>query len=539
MDSSHDAKEDLMGKGSRRSDEHNPTIDKINSYVHTGESDIMSPQPKQSFRQTKWRWAALFFACFFLLGSYFCYDNPNALSSILKREVTHDGNNDIKYNQLYSVYSYPNVILPLIGGVLIDKIGLNFSIFLFSSLLVAGQGVFTVAGFMGTDDVSNNWPFIVAIAGRVIFGLGGESLNVCQSTVVSRWFIGKELSLALGLNISISRLGSVFNNYSMPPMADAISLGWALFFGFILCVISFICGVVLTFFETHANKVDNVDGGLKDDEKEEFHWSDIKKFSSSFWLIVANCLFTYIGLFCFNNISNDFFTTRYGFNQTEAGRITSNVFLISAFLAPIFGVVSDKIGHKVTFCITSTSALALCHALFIFIPSTNDKTYWGIIPIILMGLTYSIYVAALWPMVPLVVEANVVGSAYGLCTAIQNIGLALGPLMVGALTFKGDDPDNPDPDAYIWVNVSLGSFALLGVLSSIGLLISDKLYYKGILQKPSTSEEGENVDILTSPAPDHESRNLAAQEDGLKPYREDRNLRSKVKRSIARSSMAK
>jgi nitrate/nitrite transporter NarK len=286
---------------------------------------------------------------------------------------------------------------------------------------------------------------------------------VCQSTIVSRWFIGKELSLALGINISVSRLGSVFNNYSMPPIADATSLGFALLFGFFLCIISFICGGILTLFERHANKVDNEDGGLKDDEKEEFHWRDIKEFSLSFWLIAANCVFTYIGLFCFNNISNEFFQARYGFNDTQAARITSNVFLISAFLAPVFGVVSDKIGHKVTFCIISTFCLALCHLLFIIIPSSTAEapSYLGLIPIILMGLTYSIYVAALWPMVPLVVKPQVVGSAYGLCTAVQNIGLALGPLMVGALTFT-----QKGPDAYIWVNVALGSFALVGVFSS-------------------------------------------------------------------------
>lgn len=201
--------------------------------------------------------------------------------------MTHEAgtDSDFKYNQLYSVYSYPNVILPLMGGVLIDKIGLNFAIILFSSLLVLGQGVFTLSGYLGTDDQSDNIPFIVAMAGRLIFGLGGESLNVCQSTIVSRWFIGKELSLALGINISVSRLGSVFNNYSMPPLQEATSLGVALSFGLFLCVLSFFSGFVLTFFEKHAAKIDNESVDLREDEKEEFHWRDIKDFSVSFWLI--------------------------------------------------------------------------------------------------------------------------------------------------------------------------------------------------------------------------------------------------------------
>lgn len=205
----------------------------------------------------------------------------------MSKHVTNGSN--FKYNQLYSVYSYPNIILPLLGGVLIDKFGLTISILLFSSLLVLGQGVFTISGFLGVaSDGESIYPFVVAIIGRVIFGLGGESLGVCQSAIISRWFVGKELALAFGINISVSRLGSVFNNYSMPPLANATSLGWALFFGFVLCIISFISGVILIMFERHANKVDNEDGELKDDEKEEFHWSDIKDFSLSFWLIAAN-----------------------------------------------------------------------------------------------------------------------------------------------------------------------------------------------------------------------------------------------------------
>ena len=151
--------------------------------------DIVIDEPAPSFRKTNWRWFALVLACFMLLGSYFCYDNPNALSKKLKEKVTHDGSNEIKYNQLYSIYSYPNIILPLFGGVLIDKIGLNFATILFSILLVIGQAVFAVSGYMGTPDKSNNFPFIVALIGRFIFGLGGESLNV--SMILTKMNIAK------------------------------------------------------------------------------------------------------------------------------------------------------------------------------------------------------------------------------------------------------------------------------------------------------------------------------------------------------------
>ena len=121
-------------------------------------------------------------------------------------------------------------------------------------------------------------------------------------------------------------------------------------------------------------------------------------------------------------------------------------------MAPIFGALSDKVGQKVSFCMVSGLCLTICHILFIIFPSSGpgNKSYLGLIPIILMGVTYSIYVAALWPMVILAVKPQVLGSAYGLCTAIQNIGLALGPLVVGGLTFS-----NKDREKYTYASVAL------------------------------------------------------------------------------------
>lgn len=189
----------------------------------------------ESFRNTKWRWLTCFLACALLVGPYFVYDLPNILSTLVKASITHDSEkNDIRYNQLYAVYSYPNVILPLVSGILIDKIGLKFAMLLFGSLQLFGHGLFTVAGFMGTEDVTNDWPFIVALAGRLFLGLGGESLAVCQSTAMARWFIGKELSFSAGLSMSTNSLSIVASTYVMPPLANATSIGTAFGVGFII-----------------------------------------------------------------------------------------------------------------------------------------------------------------------------------------------------------------------------------------------------------------------------------------------------------------
>lgn len=111
------------------------------------------------------------------------------------------------------MYSYPNTVLPIFGGIFLDIIGLRLGILVFSGILTLGQGVFMIGGYQKS--------FGVMIAGRVIFGLGGESLSVAQSAIVSKWFKGKELAMALGLNISISRLGSVINGMIVPKIYDS------------------------------------------------------------------------------------------------------------------------------------------------------------------------------------------------------------------------------------------------------------------------------------------------------------------------------
>ena len=426
-----------------------------------------------SIRTTRWRWFTLWLISMIAVGGYYWYDMPNALSDKIKERLTHEGENDneIRYNQFYSVYSYPNIILPLIAGVLVDKVGLYFSMLLFSGLDLLGQSVFTVAGYMSNDNKNDYFPYILALTGRFIYGLGGESLLVCQSTFVSKWFMEKELSLALGVVLCVCWIGSAISGYTIPPIAEATSLGFALNVGVMSCGFSFIIAIILIIFDKKASEIDKKNGHVYIQENERFHCKDIRDMSLIYWIIVINCIFTYSGMI-FYNISNEFFQKRYGFTQIEAGRIGSNASVVSIIFAPIFGYIWDKYGHRISFTIISTSALTISHILFLTIPASkaDNKTYLGIIPVGLMGLASSIYAAVLFPMIPLVVKPKILGSSYGLWSSLMNLGLALGPIMVGALTFP-----HLNENTYFWVNVSLCTFCAIGIICSIGLLIFNRI----------------------------------------------------------------
>lgn len=139
--------------------------------------------------------------------------------------------------------------------------------------------------------------YYVMLIGRVVFGLGGESMTVAQSTIISLWFKGKELNFAMGLNLSIARLGSVINGLIVPPVANKTNLGTALMVGAIICGASAVAAVFLVILDKKAEKM-NPDGAkatVSDDDK--FKWADLLEFKLPFWLLVLSCLVTYMSVF--------------------------------------------------------------------------------------------------------------------------------------------------------------------------------------------------------------------------------------------------
>jgi MFS family permease len=140
-----------------------------------------------------------------MVGSNFCYDNPGPLETQLEDQMKIDSTH---FSLLYTVYSLPNMILPLLGGILLDSIGVRMGLIFFCAVLTCGQLIFCLGGYAVNYDEM--------LAGRVVFGMGGESMQVAQSSIISLWFKGKELAFALGLNLSIARLGSVINGVIVP-----------------------------------------------------------------------------------------------------------------------------------------------------------------------------------------------------------------------------------------------------------------------------------------------------------------------------------
>lgn len=191
----------------------------------------------------------------------------------------------------------PNTVLPFLGGVMLDKIGIRFGMILFTSILTLGQFVFYLGG--------SQEKFGLMLAGRVIFGLGGECMSVSQSTIVSNWFKGKELALALGLNISVSRLGSVWNSNVIPGYYDEHGLGWALMFGFLICVFSLFNALGIACVDKYAESKQTAAQKAKLADSEKASLKDVLKFKLPYWLLTGSCVVTYMSIFPYLQVVSD------------------------------------------------------------------------------------------------------------------------------------------------------------------------------------------------------------------------------------------
>lgn len=375
---------------------------------------------------------------------------------------------DFEFNLFYSVYSFPNIIIPIFGGYLVDVIGQRIGNILFAVLITIGQGIFAFGVMI------NNYP--VALIGRAVFGTGGESLNVSTNMFMTNWFSGKELAMAIGVTVSVSRLGSVTNDNTEPVIViESGSLSLGLWIGFAICVFSMSCAMLLNYLDHKKDLRQGITERIKLPPSEKFRFSDMKDFGFIFWCICVNCFVVYIDISCFNNIASNYFQERFGYNSIEAGSIISITYIVAALLCPFFGIIVDKIGQRVYFIAFSAFIVTLVHIAFLLTPETNRPIY-PIFYMVFLGLGYSIYASVIWASIPYIVQAKVTGTAFGTATAIQNLGLACGPIIVGMVQ------ENTHKDrGYYWVSFFFIMVGLIGIASSIIIYIYDK-QTGGILQ---------------------------------------------------------
>jgi MFS family permease len=390
---------------------------------------------------TLFRWIVLVFISLAMFGNYYIYDCISPLADVLKTQL-HFSNSNI--GLLNAIYSIPNVFMVLIGGFIIDRIGTKKGVLLFGIICLMGATLTASTGYLP-----------VMAAGRLLFGLGAESLIVAVTTAIAKWFRGKELSFAFGVNLTIARLGS-FAALNSPTWAKALYGHWrlpllvAVGFG-VICVVGAILYIIL-----EKSAEGRYDLG-KGSETDKVKLKDIFSFGTSYWFIVALCVTFYAAMFPFQTFAVDFFMSAHGTSREQGGFLSSMLTLFAMICTPLFGLLVDRVGRRSLFMMFGS---LLIIPVYLIMGYTHVSLY---VPMSIMGVAFSLIPAVMWPSVAYIVKQEKLGTAYGLMTMIQNIGLAGANLVIGwANDFSGASASNPAGyHLGMWIFSCCGFFGLL------------------------------------------------------------------------------
>ena len=438
------------------------------------------PQPPVSYR-----WAVLIFVSVAMGGNYYIYDSINPLERIF---IDHLGFSATQFGWLNASYSVAAVLTLLIGGIIIDRIGTKKAMTAFALLCLTGAALTAAEG---------KAPLM--IAGRTVLGLGAESMIVAATTVLAKWFRGKELSFAFGINLTIARLASVAADNS-PTWAHSVyypqgSNGPASWQGPLLIavgagVLSVATALIYWVLETRAESKYELG---KTGEVDKLEFRGIFRFNMSYWLVVGLCFTFYSAIFPFRTFAIDFFTNKIlaihgGVAASEAMRVLSHekagffnsLLPFSAMIAtPLFGLLVDRVGKRAWFMMFGSLLLM---PVYLMMAYTNISLF---VPVSLMGIAFSLIPAVMWPSVAYIVEQSRLGTAYALMTLIQQIGFFLLNLLIGqANDYAHAGLENPGGYALgMWI------FSILGF---VGMALSI------LLRIRETGTHGHGLETITT-----------------------------------------
>ena len=384
------------------------------------------------------RWTALILLASMMFFAYMFVEVLSPLQSMLEKTRGWDPET---YGNFASSEYFLNVFafFLIFAGIILDKMGVRFTALLSAFIMVLGAGIklygisdyFANGGF-GYEFFNSFLPSFpasakVACIGFAIFGCGVEMAGVTISKAIVKWFNGKELALAMGIEMAIARLG-VFAVFRMSP-AVADSFGSVVqpvaICGSLLCI-GLLAFVVYFFMDRKLDQQISFD----EEPEEPFKFRDIGKlFKSKTFLIVAFlCVLYYSAIFPFQKFAANMLESRLGISNTEASDIFSWFPIGAMVLTPLLGIFLDRKGKGATMLILGAILMCACHLVFALIPLTTAIAYCAII---LLGVSFSLVPAALWPSVPKLVENRYLGSGYSVIFWIQNMGLFLFPIIIG------------------------------------------------------------------------------------------------------------
>ena len=444
------------------------------------------------------RWSVLVLIALMMFFGYMFVDVMSPLKTMI--ESTRGWNSSVFGTYAASEY-FLNVFcfFLIFAGIILDKMGVRFTGLLSASLMVGGAAIkyigisdaFQTSALCGWLDswwVALPGSAKMACLGFMIFGCGCEMAGTTVSKAIAKWFKGKEMALAMGLEMAIARLGVFAVMWISPMIAGKFDGSVVAPVGFCtaLLVVGLLFFLIFTFMD---RKFDSqlMEAGLMTTEKspeDEFHLSDLGKIFSSkmFWIVALLCVLYYSAIFPFQRYAPNYLEVTLNVDAETASRLFSCFPILAMALTPFLGAFLDFKGKGASMLMLGAIIMIVCHLSFAFILPAFPSKVLALILIVTLGVSFSLVPAALWPSVPKIIDEKILGSAYCLIFWVQNIGLCLVPLLIG-MVLEGTG-------GYTAPMIIFSSFGVLAFILTFLLKIEDKRKgYK--LEEPNVAKKDE------------------------------------------------
>lgn len=467
-----------------------------------------------------WRWTALV-----LLASsmFFAYIFVDVLSPLQELLQTTRGWGPTAYGHYTGSETFLNVFIffLIFAGIILDKMGIRFTAILSGAIMVLGASMnwfavtdaFTTSGlatfFTNHLNLPDAWwnitPFYegmpasakFAAIGFMTFGCGVEMGGITVSRAIVKWFKGKELALAMGAEMAIARMGVAVVMVGSPWLANFVqptSVSRPVAFSLALVCIGFFSLIVYSFMD---KKLENQ--GVTDtaEDEEPFKISDLGIILRLpvFWIVALLCVLYYSAIFPFQKYAINMLQCNLNFSAEDAGMVFFWFPIGAGLITPFLGNFLDRKGKGATMLIFGAILMILCHLTFAFVLPATQSVVIAFFCIVLLGLSFALVPAALWPSVPKLIDERLLGSAYALIFWIQNIGLYAFPMIIGSV-LQSTNPGVDNPLEYNYT-VPMCIFASLGVAAMfLGFLLKkmDKKNNFG-LEAPNIKKDDELADV--------------------------------------------
>jgi MFS family permease len=370
------------------------------------------------------RWWILAFLSLLVFGNYYVFDSIGPVAAMLSSEL---GFSDTQIGTLNGIYSLPNIFLLLIGGVIVDRFG--------APLVVT---VTAIMCFVGASITAATGDFTTMVAGRLVYGLGAEVMLVAATVAIAKWFgVGGGVAFAMALNLSVARAGSYAADLSPIWARPLYEQGWQQ----PLMLAAALAGTGLFFALAYGwtekrNKppIAGVSG-----EPETFEWRNVARFGRSFWYLLGLCVLFYSVIFPFRStFSIKYFQHAHELPLQAAAILNSYVYLAALIFSPVIGWLADRHGRRSLAMMIGSVLLPLSFlGLFGY--------GWGLeFTMLMLGISFSLIPAIMWPSVVKLTTSDKLGTAYGLLFMIQNAGMMTANIVAGRLNdINNAGADNP------------------------------------------------------------------------------------------------